>query len=206
MTAVTIAPVGKLLSKRSEQIERLRHYLKLSLVGVLAIVLLWFIVTFIAAPYEVNGISMQPTFYTGDIVLVWKLPQTWTRLTNSQYMPKRGQLIVIKKTSVSGEQLIKRVIGLPKDTVVISNGNVTVYNPFYPNGFNPDAAPFGKDLLPTYGNFYTQVGVGQVFVLGDNRTVGASIDSRSGLGNVASRNIIGQVILRLYPLNKFKLF
>ena len=189
--------------EQEEKIEKRNHVIKFVSLIIGIIVIFVLLLIFVIQPFEVDGISMQPTLHTGNILLVWKFPQSWAELTNSQYIPNRGNIVIIKKSPILGEQLVKRVIGLPGDKVVIANNQVNIYNYANPSGFNPDAAPFGKDLQPTIGNFNTTVGSGQIFVMGDNRTIGASIDSRSSLGNVPSGNIIGQVVLRIYP---FKIF
>ena len=55
-------------------------------------------------------------------------------------------------------------------------------------------------------DYGSSVNPGQIFVMGDNRVPGASIDSRSSLGNIPSKDIVGQVLIRIWPLNKIKLF
>jgi signal peptidase I len=177
----------------------------ISLVAVTAITC-WLILTYVVGFTVVNGISMQPTLYTGNVLVVWKLPQTWAKITSNQYIPKRSNVVIVDDTNNSGEQFVKRVIGLPNDRIYIAGGVVTVYDNKTPKGFDPDNAPYGKDLIPTEGSFSGQVGVGQIFVMGDNRAAGASIDSRSSLGNIPSGNIVGQVVLRVYPFNKIKIF
>jgi signal peptidase I len=166
----------------------------------------WLILTYVVGFTVVNGISMQPTLYTGNILVVWKLPQTWAEITRGQYIPKRSNVVIVEDTNNSGELFVKRVIGLPGERINITSGVVTVYSSKYPSGFNPDRAPYGFDLIPTEGSFSGQVGAGQIFVMGDNRAAGASIDSRSSLGNIPSGNIVGQVVLRIYPLDKIKTF
>jgi len=173
---------------------------------VVTVVACWLILTYVVGFTVVNGISMQPTLYTGNVLVVWKLPQTWAKITRSQYMPKRSNVVIVEDTNNSGELFVKRVIGLPGDHINITSGVVTIYSNKYPSGFNPDSAPYGKNLIPTEGIFSGQVGVSQIFVMGDNRAAGASIDSRSSLGNIPSGNIVGQVILRIYPFNKIKTF
>jgi signal peptidase I len=173
---------------------------------ILLIAVFYLVLAYVITPVEVDGISMQPTLHTGNVMLVWEWPQTWATITRSQYIPKRGSIVVLKKTPVSGEELIKRVIGLPGDTVSISGGKVTDYNSSNPGGFNPDSAPYGKDLVPVIGTYNTQVPPGQIFVLGDNRNVGASIDSRSSIGSIQSTTIIGQAVMRIYPFDKITIF
>ena len=170
------------------------------------LVTLWILVTYIASPFMVDGVSMQPTFHTGDIVLVWRLPQTWASITRTEYVPQRTNIVILNQTSVSGEVLIKRVIGLPKDHIVISNNTITIYNSLTPGGFNPDSASFAKNLLPPLGTYDETVASGQIFAMGDNRNPGASIDSRSNIGAVYTKIIAGQVILRIYPFNKITIF
>jgi signal peptidase I len=170
------------------------------------LVLLYLTVNFVVSPFAVDGVSMQPTFHTGDIVLVWRLPQTWASITNTEYIPSRSNVIILNKTAVSGEVLIKRVIGLPADHIVIGNNKLTVYNSTFTAGFNPDNAAYGKNLLPPLGNYDETVAAGQVFAMGDNRNPGASIDSRSNIGAVSTKIIAGKVLLRIYPFNKITLF
>jgi signal peptidase I len=166
----------------------------------------WILVTYIVSPFMVDGVSMQPTFHTGDIVLVWRLPQTWASITRTEYVPQRTTIVVLNQTTVSGEVLIKRVIGLPQDHIVISDNTITIYNSLTPGGFNPDSASFAKNLLHPLGTYDETVASGQIFAMGDNRNPGASIDSRSNIGAVYTKTIAGQVILRIYPLNKITLF
>jgi len=171
----------------------------------MACAVVWLLGQFVVAPTQIQGISMQPTLHTGDVLLEWKWPLTWARITNSQYIPARGDIITVAKTPILGEALVKRVIGEPGDQVVIKSGTVTIYNTLKPFGFNPDAA-YGKNLSPTDGDFTTSVDAGTVFVMGDNREPGASIDSRSSLGDVSSSNITGRVFVRVYPFDQFGFF
>jgi signal peptidase I len=194
------------VSMSDRKIQKTRKIFKISSVVLAVILFVFSFVSFVLEPIQVQGISMEPTFHTGNIVLVWRFPQTWAKITNGQYIPHRGNLVVIKKTPISGEDLIKRVVGLPGERVNIDNNAVTVYNSAQPNGFNPDGAPYGKILVPTSGTFNTVMPSGQLFVLGDNRTVGASIDSRSSLGNIPSSELVGKVILKIYPFSQIKIF
>jgi len=188
-----------------DQVEK-KERKKLFFIIPAVLIALWLIVTYVVSPFMVDGISMQPTFHTGDIVLVWRLPQTWAAITNTEYVPQRTNVVVLNQTAVSGEVLIKRVIGLPKDHIVIANNTITIYNTLSPGGFNPDNAPFAKNLLPPLGTYDETVASDQIFAMGDNRNPGASIDSRSNIGALYTKTIAGQVILRIYPLNKITLF
>ncbi|HEY4963746.1 MAG TPA: signal peptidase I [Candidatus Saccharimonadales bacterium] len=202
---ISQAPVSGTVSQTDIKKEKTRSYVRLGILVVVIIAAVWLTLSYIITPTLVNGISMQPTFYTGNVVLVWEFPETWAKITNSEYIPNRGNIVIIKQTPVSGEDLIKRVVGLPNETINISNNVVTIYNPTHPNGFNPDSLYF-KQAPQTAGLVNTQIGAGKVFVMGDNRLPGASIDSRSSIGPVSSGDIEGRVILRIYPFNQMTLF
>ena len=182
--------------------------------GVISTVLLIFgallfaltINAFVFQSYEVDGSSMEPTLHNRDRLIIWKLPRTFAKITHHGYQPRRGDVIVFHKPDGSDEQLIKRVIGLPGDHVVVADGKITVYNKEIPGGFNPDDQPYGKDLLPTYGNITVDVGPKELFVSGDNRVAGASLDSRSSLGNVPFDYVVGKLVIRLFPFQTFKTF
>lgn len=203
---VTQAPPQAVLSPGQKRKRQVKDRVKLAAIIIAVFVVLGLVFTYVIGTTEVDGLSMQPTLKTGNIMIIWKLPVTWAAITNSQYIPKRGSIVILQKTPVSGEELIKRVIGLPGDSVSIGSGKVTVFNSLHPNGFDPDSAPYGKGLVPIIGNSSTQVPAGQIFVLGDNRTLGASIDSRSSIGSVQSSDIMGQAIIRVYPFDHIKFF
>lgn len=166
---------------------------------------------FVFQSYEVDGPSMETTLQNRDRLIVWKMPRTLSRITKHEYVPARGDVIVFVKHGVyeqgSGaeKQLIKRVIGVPGDRVVVADGYITIYNDIHPDGFNPDAGQEFTDNItkPTTGNVDITVGDNEVFVSGDNRT--NSLDSRS-FGTVASNDIVGKMVLRIFPLNSFESF
>jgi signal peptidase I len=161
---------------------------------------------FVFQSYQVDGSSMEPTLHNDNRLIVLKLPRTVAKITHHDYLPKRGTIIVFKKPSDESEQLIKRVIGLPGERVVVKDGKITVFNKERPNGFDPDDAPYGKNIPPTDGNVDVTVGEGEVFVCGDNRIGGNSLDSRTALGDVPLKNIVGELVLRIFPLNQIKNF
>lgn len=182
-----------------------RKIIKLSFYVVGGLVAIWFILSFIVGFSVVNGISMQPTFHTNDIVLLWKLPKTWASLTGTQYIPSRSSVVIIKDTDNNGELFIKRIISLPGETVHVNNGIVSV-NTLDGRTIFPDKAKYGSVIGYTPGYFVGTVGSGEIFVLGDNREPGASIDSRSSLGAIPASYIQGKVFIRVWPINRFKLF
>lgn len=161
---------------------------------------------FVFQSYEVDGQSMEPTLQNQDRLIIYKLGKTIANIEKKTYMPTRGDIIVFHKPNGTSDQLIKRVIGLPGDHVIVKNEKITIYNSEHPNGFNPDDAPYGGDLSPTAGNVDVTVGDGEVFVCGDNRIPGASLDSRSLLGNVSTKLIVGKLVLRYLPFGNYKVF
>ena len=161
---------------------------------------------FVFQSYEVDGQSMEPTLHNRDRLIIYKMNKTWSTISRSDYMPKRGDIIVFHKPNGSSDQLIKRVIGLPGDRVIVKNEKITIYNKENPDGFNPDDAPYGGELQPTFGNVDVTVGQNEVFVCGDNRIPGASYDSRSTLGNIPTRFIVGELVLRYLPFGDFRTF
>lgn len=161
---------------------------------------------FVFQSYEVDGQSMQPTLQDKDRLIIYKLGKTYAKIARKPFMPERGDIIVFHKPNGSSDQLIKRVIGLPGDRVVVKNDKVTIYNSEHPDGFNPDDAEYGNELAATFGNVDVTVAEDEVFVCGDNRIPGASLDSRSSLGNVPSSFIVGKLVLRYLPLGNYRNF
>lgn len=168
------------------------------------------ITAFIFQSYEVDGPSMQTTLQNRDRLIIWKVARTWARLSNKDYVPHRGDVIVFIKrglyesNSDKEKQLIKRVVGLPGERVTVKDGKVMVYNGEFPGGFNPDATlPYGKVITMTEGNIDVTVPAGEVFVCGDNRS--NSLDSRY-FGPIPAHDIVGQLIARILPLSEAERF
>lgn len=175
-----------------------------------ALILAFIINSFIFQPYEVVGISMQPTLENGDRLIVSKIGHTWSRITKKDYIPKRGDVIVLKggvlsRSDEKENQLVKRVVGLPGDKVVIKDKKITIYNQDNPDGFNPDMDFFRKNLSTEKSSDIDtwEVKESEVFVVGDNRS--NSLDSRV-IGTVQSDHIVGSVEIRLLPLSDARFF
>ncbi len=153
---------------------------------------------------------MEKTLYTGDRLIVDRLPVTWAQLQNKQYVPNRGQIIVFKNplfaVGNSDEYIVKRVIAFAGERVVLKDGKYTVYNNEHPDGFNPDDANHGEPGSPTSGTVDTVVPEGTIFVSGDHRQGSYSLDSRNGLGNIPLFDIVGPVSFRIYPFTAIRGF
>lgn len=154
---------------------------------------------------------MRSTLENSDHLIVWKVDRTIANLTGTTYIPNRGDVVIFNEPEnaepigPTGKQLIKRVIGLPGERVVIKGTEITVYNDQHPNGLNPDKElPYGEKIIfEKPNNLDVTVGDNQVFVAGDNRD--NSLDSRV-FGPLDADNIVGKLVVRILPLNTFKLF
>ena len=166
--------------------------------------------TFVFRSFNVVGPSMETTLFTGDRLIVDRLPVTWAQLQNKAYQPKRGQIIVFKNphysASMEDEFIVKRVIGLPGEHVVLKDGHYTVFNSQFPNGFNPDDNNHSEPGTPTSGEADQIVPVGELFVSGDHRQANYSYDSRNGLGTIPLYDVIGPAELRIFPFDKVRTF
>ncbi len=187
------------------------RYLMLILLSIAAIaVLIITTTTYLAQLITVDGHSMEKTYYTGDVVFVNKVPKTISSLNGREYVPRRGQVVIVRgsfgKAILSNDDattvtLIKRVIGLPGERVIVKDGVMTVYNQEHPSGFVPDqGSAWEKDMTldEPSENIDIQLGQSEIFVSGDNRP--ESIDSRFS-GPIATKEVIGEVIFRAWPLN-----
>ncbi|OGG53799.1 signal peptidase I [Candidatus Kaiserbacteria bacterium RIFCSPLOWO2_12_FULL_53_8] len=162
---------------------------------VVALGLALFIRFFVAAPYVVSGASMEPDFDDWNYLIV-------DRVSYDFSSPQRGDIIIFDLPQETSRALIKRIIGLPGEKVVLSGQEVTIINTEHPQGFTL-AEPY-LDPINLGGRNEMEVTLGpdEYFVLGDNRRV--SSDSRVW-GTLPREDIVGRVLLRLYPLNEIGL-
>lgn len=195
--------------KRSDIKSAISSLLILLLAPLIALML----TLFVFQSYQVDGPSMETTLQNKDRLIVWKLPRTWARITQRQYIPNRGDIIIFSEPGLGNysnpdgsKQLVKRVIGLPGDKVVVQNGIITVYNTEHPDGFQPDKTmPYGaNNHIPTTENDGTfALSSNQLFVCGDNRP--NSLDSRI-FGPITTDQVIGKLAARILPLSNAEIF
>lgn len=138
---------------------------------------------FLVQPHRVQGISMEPSFENGELLLTEKLSYRISRI-------ERGDVIVFEAPVEQKVDFIKRVIGLPGDNVQIKNESVYI---------NDDKLDEPYITKPTEGNASVTLGSDDIFVLGDNRT--ASSDSRS-FGPIKKNTIRGKVWFVYWPFFK----
>lgn len=147
---------------------------------------------FIAQPFIVNGASMEPTFHPGEYLIVDQL----TYKAFSQ--PKRGEVIIFRYPQDTTKFFIKRVVGLPGETIEIRGENIRISNSDFPEGFllDEDYLSFKKQ-----DNLKTELKSDEYFVMGDNRP--QSSDSRIW-GPLKEELIIGRPLVRLFPVNRLQ--
>lgn len=167
-----------------EKQKRVREFIKSAAV-VVALVL---IITFFVKPIIVKQTSMLPTLQENNYLILSKQAYRFGS-------PKQGDIVVFPVETDEGEKLyIKRVIGLPGDTIDIKENEVFV------NGKKQDQSFTNDGITPGYVKGF-KVPKGELYVMGDNRVV--SIDSRrSSVGTVPIKKIAGVAVFRLYPFNE----
>lgn len=166
---------------------------------------------YIFQPFSIKGSSMEPTFHDGEYLIVNEFSYHFST-------PKRGDVVVFKhpepacsefisdsyfnKVFFQGpcQNYIKRVIGLPGETVIVRDGKVIIKNEENPNGevLNED---YISDNIPTLGSQTVIVGDDEYYVIGDNRNPNASSDSREW-GPLPKSHIIGKSFVILLPFDK----
>lgn len=163
------------------------EFLKICLIAAAIILPIRF---FVIQPFSVKGSSMEPNFYEQDYLIV-------DELTYKFRDPQRGEVVIFRYPATEKRFLIKRVIGLPGDTVEIRDSVIKITNAAHPQGFYLDETSYLSDV-PT-GDIVVTVDADEYFVLGDNRIV--SYDSEK-FGPIARNQIVGKAIFRGMPLER----
>lgn len=165
--------------------------LELIKVIIVSVVIVAFIKLFLIQPFLVHGQSMEPNFYENERLIVDEVSYRFKD-------PERGEVIVFKNPNNTKEYYIKRIIGLPKETISIKNGRVAIYNKDHSDGFELDEKYLPNSLY-TSGDIFATLGEDEFFVLGDNRP--RSSDSRNW--GILDRDLfIGRVWVIFWPFNK----
>lgn len=163
-----------------------REVLSEAVKTLLLALVLYFAISAMTDRVRVENISMQPTLYEGELLVVFK----------QAYLigePHRGDIIVFHHNGQPPEDYIKRVIGLPGDTVDIRDGQVSINNQVVDEPYiNAEAAYQGTWQVPE----------GTLFVLGDNRN--RSSDSHLW-GFVPQEDVVGRAVLIYWPLDSIRI-
>lgn len=157
--------------------------------AVLAILIVLPIRIFIAQPFIVSGASMYPTFHDSEYLIIDEISYILGE-------PKRNDVVVFKYPKDTTKFFIKRIIGLPGETVDINGEEVTITNAENKDGFKLDQ-PYVENKSNTTGHYVLEED--EYFVMGDNRS--ASSDSRYW-GPVKENLLVGRALVRLLPLSK----
>lgn len=158
---------------------------------VVVFVITYLVITYVGQRTEVIGTSMEYTLSDGDNLIVDKISYRFRD-------PQRFDIIVFPYQYKEDTYYIKRIIGLPGETVQIdANGTI------YIDGKELDES-YGREVIKDPGIAAEPITLGEdeYFVLGDNRN--ASSDSRvTSVGNIKREDIIGRAWLRIYPFSRF---
>ncbi|MFA7170068.1 MAG: signal peptidase I [Candidatus Paceibacterota bacterium] len=180
--------------------DKLRNFLDLSFetirVVIVSLIIIFIVRSFVIQPFFVKGASMEPNFEDGNYLIVNEIGY---RLES----PNRGDVIVFKYPNDPSEYFIKRVIGLPGESIEIKNNKITIYNAEHLDGFVLDESAYLPSTTVTSGTIFETLGDTEYYVLGDNRI--ASSDSRRW-GKLDNRFIIGKAWVRAWPFDDFRVF
>lgn len=146
---------------------------------------------YLVQPFFVKGASMEPNFEDGDYLLVNEISYRFS-------VPERGDVIIFRYPLDHSQFFIKRIIGLPSETLSIKDNTVTIYNKDKPGGFVLDESYLASEQK-TLGDSVIKLDDNEYFVLGDNRL--QSSDSRRW-GPVNKSLITGKAFLRPWPITK----
>lgn len=143
---------------------------------------------FLIQPFIVKGASMEPTYSDSDYLIIDQVTYEFREI-------ERGEVVVFRPPNGASQFYIKRVIGLPGETVEIKDGKIYIYNSEFPNGIDLE-----EDYIEEYteGRDRVTLGLDEYYLLGDNRD--ASLDSRK-FGPVKDTSIVGRVWFRGLPFD-----
>lgn len=171
----------------------LREVLSTSVYILFVLCAVYLLIHFVGQRTQVLGSSMEPKLSSEDNLIVDKI-------TYRFHDPERYDIIVFPFRYEDNTFYIKRIIGLPGETVQIDDeGNILINGEVLPEGY-------GREVIDNPGRAYEEIQLGddEYFVMGDNRN--NSTDSRDpSVGNIRRNEIIGRAWLRIWPFEKFGL-
>ncbi|MFA5962010.1 MAG: signal peptidase I [Parcubacteria group bacterium] len=178
----------------------------------LAFVIIVPIRMFLFQPFFVQGASMEPSFENGQYLIVNELgfKKTTVGLDSIKFFTvgafreiTRQKVVVFRYPKDPSKFFIKRIIGLPGERIEIKDGSFKIFNKDNPDGFVLDESAYLNKNVKTVGDQSVTLSDNEYFVMGDNRPF--SSDSRVW-GPVPSEDIIGEVLVRAWPLNQISVF
>lgn len=186
-------PQGKGISSRQETLAFIWETVKVVVISLAIIIPIRY---FLVQPFFVKGASMEPTFDDGNYILI-------DEITYRFHEPERGDIIVFRFPQDKSQFFIKRIVGLPDETLEIKDNQIKIYNKENPNGFILDEKFYLAPDQQTIGSFRIKIDSNEYFVMGDNRL--RSSDSRTW-GAVNRSLVTGRVFFRALPLSGFGSF
>ena len=188
--------IKKKVQKKPEEVNIVKDLLWLIVYIGTVILICFLIIKFVGTRSRVDGSSMNPTLYDGDNLWVDKLSYTFGD-------PKRFDIIIFYPNGNEKITYVKRIIGLPGETVSMDlDGNIYINGKLLNENYALDEPFLPSSIGILSGNNEIVLGDDEYFVLGDNRN--NSMDSRrSDPGNVKREYIVGKVIVRIYPFSSF---
>ena len=147
---------------------------------------------FLFQPFLVRGASMEPNFQNNDYLIIDMISYRFRRPST------RGEVVVFRAPNNPFQKFIKRIIGLPGETIEIRDGEVLIH--LDQDYLVLDESDYLYPQVKTAGNLKITLEENEYFVLGDNRT--ASSDSRHW-GALPVERIIGRVMIRVWPFDAF---
>lgn len=170
----------------------IKEYLLDTIKYIFIIFSIMFIIIYIVSITQVVGDSMNPTLKNGEVLILNKLRYRFFAI-------ERGDIVSLNYADT--KYLIKRVIGIPGDEIKIVNNQLYINNKIYQEKYLNKNSSYTDFYLKELG--YETIPKDMYLVLGDNRS--NSLDSRK-IGLINKKDITGRISLRIWPINKIKLF
>jgi len=159
---------------------------------VMAFAIFMIVYMFLFQPHKVDGNSMKPNFHDQEYILTDKI-------SYRRHLPNRGDIVVFHAPPPNNADFIKRIIGLPGETIMVRNGRVFINNKILVESYlSPTLDTVEKSFLRD-GVPYS-IPTGYYMMFGDNRNF--SSDSREW-GPVVLKAIVGRAMFRYWPMNTF---
>jgi signal peptidase I len=173
-----------------------RFVIELAEVVIISLAIILPIRYFLIQPFYVKGASMEPTFDDHEYLIIDEISYRFRE-------PERGDVVVFRYPYDPRQYFIKRIVGLPGETVRVADSAVAIMNENVPDGFVLDESAYLVPGTVTSGTRSARLEEDEYFVLGDNRS--SSLDSRT-FGPLPKENIVGRVWIRGWPLDRLEIF